>query len=71
MGERCNVSRFTATDMKGIRYVSKFDRADTPDAGARFGCAVCGRTDPNKPMCFRGESWCCDDHRKLATGSPN
>lgn len=25
----------------------------------------CGRKDQDKPMCFRGTDWCCEDHRKL------
>ena len=25
----------------------------------------CGKVDNEKPMCFRGEPWCCDNHRKL------
>jgi hypothetical protein len=28
-------------------------------------CMVCGKSDDKKPMCFRGEKWCCDAHRKL------
>lgn len=26
---------------------------------------TCGKVDKDKPMCFRGEDWCCDNHRKL------
>jgi hypothetical protein len=26
---------------------------------------TCGKTDPDKPMCFRSEPWCSDQHRKL------
>lgn len=26
---------------------------------------TCGKTDESKPMCFRGEPWCCRDHKKL------
>lgn len=28
-------------------------------------CGVCGKTDEKKPMCFRGEKWCSDLHRKM------
>jgi hypothetical protein len=28
-------------------------------------CRVCGKGDKDKPMCFRGEPWCSDNHRKL------
>lgn len=28
-------------------------------------CLVCGVLDSDKPMCFRGEDWCSDDHRKV------
>jgi hypothetical protein len=26
-------------------------------------CLICGRVD-DKPMCYRGEPWCCNRHRK-------
>jgi hypothetical protein len=26
---------------------------------------VCGKTDDQKPMTFRGTDWCCDDHWKM------
>lgn len=29
------------------------------------GRALCGRTDPEKPMTFKGTDWCCENHRKL------
>lgn len=25
----------------------------------------CGKRDDEKPMAFRGENWCCENHRKL------
>lgn len=28
----------------------------------------CGVPDEIKPMCFRGERWCSDDHRKIILG---
>ena len=31
-------------------------------------CEVCGKTDPEKPTCFRGEKWCCELHRKMIVG---
>lgn len=31
-------------------------------------CKVCGLTDENKPTCFRGEDWCCENHRKILVG---
>lgn len=31
-------------------------------------CEVCGLPDSEKPMVFRGEQWCCDDHRKVLMG---
>lgn len=36
-------------------------------------CPVCGTPDHRKPMCFKGEPWCCERHRKLIVGelSPN
>lgn len=27
-------------------------------------CLVCGKTDREKAMAFRGEDWCCELHRK-------
>jgi hypothetical protein len=34
--------------------------------GGRWsGDVVCGKTDTEKPMTFRGTDWCCDDHWKL------
>lgn len=33
-----------------------------------FPCKVCGTPDPEKPMAFRGEDWCCDRHRKMVVG---
>ena len=26
-------------------------------------CLICGRIG-NKPMCYRGEPWCCNRHRQ-------
>lgn len=31
-------------------------------------CRVCGTSDPQKPMVFRGEDFCCDMHRKVMLG---
>lgn len=31
-------------------------------------CKVCGTPDQNKPMCFRGETWCSERHRKVLNG---
>lgn len=35
---------------------SSTDRVEKP-------CLVCGRVE-DKPMCYRGEPWCCNRHRK-------
>lgn len=32
------------------------DRVEKP-------CLICGRAE-DKPMCYRGEPWCCNRHRK-------
>lgn len=32
-------------------------------------CQNCGTPDSEKPMCFRGEPWCCDDCRKVVQQS--
>lgn len=39
--------------------------------GSNHACGVCGTEDRDKPMCFRGDPWCSDNHRKQVTGSPN
>lgn len=31
-------------------------------------CKVCGKPDNEKPAIFKGEDYCCDDHRKVLTG---
>lgn len=31
-------------------------------------CEICKMPDHKKPMCFRGERWCCDKHRKMVLG---
>lgn len=31
-------------------------------------CRVCGTEDQDKPMAFRGEDWCSDNHRKIIAG---
>lgn len=31
-------------------------------------CLVCGTTDDQKPTCFRGTGWCCENHRKILAG---
>jgi hypothetical protein len=28
----------------------------------------CGKTDPEKPMAFKGEKWCSEKHRKEVRG---
>jgi hypothetical protein len=28
-------------------------------------CLVCGKPDEEKAMCFKGEDWCCENHRKV------
>jgi hypothetical protein len=33
-----------------------------------MNCEVCGKTDDNKPMAFRGEKYCSDLHRKVLSG---
>lgn len=35
---------------------------------ADVDCRVCGLWDEDKPMAFKGESWCSDDHRKVIVG---
>lgn len=30
-------------------------------------CEICGKPDADKPMAFRGERWCSDDHRKVVS----
>jgi hypothetical protein len=37
--------------------------AQTPPDRAEKPCLVCGRVE-DKPMCYRGEPWCCNRHRK-------
>jgi hypothetical protein len=39
-------------------------RAPVPD----HPCLVCGKGDGDKPMVFRGEQWCSDNHRKVVIG---
>lgn len=34
-------------------------------------CKVCGKPDNEKPMCFRGEDYCCELHRKQLAGEPS
>lgn len=31
-------------------------------------CGVCDKPDDQKPMCFRGEKWCSELHRKIMVG---
>lgn len=31
-------------------------------------CKICGKNDSERPLVFRGEEFCCDDHRKMLTG---
>jgi hypothetical protein len=31
-------------------------------------CEICKKADHEKPTCFRGEKWCCDNHRKMIIG---
>lgn len=31
-------------------------------------CEVCGTPDDKKPMCFQGEKWCSEKHRKQILG---
>ena len=33
-----------------------------------YDCEVCGKFDDEKPMCFRGERWCSEVHRKMIVG---
>lgn len=28
-------------------------------------CQICGTEDQDKPMCFRYEPWCCQNHRHM------
>ena len=34
-------------------------------SGLANPCEVCATPDQDKPMCFRGERWCSDNHRKI------
>lgn len=36
--------------------------------GSSYPCGVCGTEDRDKPMCFRGDPWCSDNHRKQMLG---
>ena len=31
-------------------------------------CTVCGKIDAKKPMVFRGEKYCSEQHRKILAG---
>lgn len=31
-------------------------------------CKTCGTVDRDKPQCFRGTDWCCENHRKQQNG---
>lgn len=31
-------------------------------------CAVCGTPDSDKPMCYKGENYCSENHRKVIAG---
>lgn len=33
-------------------------------------CRVCGKVDAEKPAAFRGEDWCCENHRKVVQKDP-
>lgn len=33
-----------------------------------MNCQVCNTPDDLKPMCFKGEQYCCEDHRKILDG---
>lgn len=33
-----------------------------------YPCKVCGKKDHEKAMCFRGENWCSELHRKVLIG---
>lgn len=43
------------------------DGDDAPPVTHR-SCKVCGLPDDQKPMVYRGEDWCCEQHRKVLTG---
>lgn len=32
-----------------------------------MNCLVCATPDNDKPMVFRGDEWCSDNHRKIVT----
>lgn len=31
-------------------------------------CEICEKKDTEKPMCFKGVDWCCENHRKIIVG---
>lgn len=35
----------------------------------KYACLICGKSDSDKPMCFRGENYCSDTHRKMISAS--
>lgn len=37
----------------------------TGSRNVKHRCLVCGVPDDEKPMCFRSEFWCSEDHRKV------
>ena len=49
-------------------YKAKHARTIALQRISGHGCEVCGKTDPQKPMCFRGTPWCCELHRKVLYG---
>ena len=38
------------------------------DVEPKNPCEVCQTPDDQKPMCFRGEKWCSEKHRKQIMG---
>ena len=44
------------------------DQTSRPYRLGKHPCGVCGKTDEKKPMCFVGEEYCSDLHRKILNG---
>jgi hypothetical protein len=52
-----------------VRKVEKPTRAVSGCSDIRDKpCRVCGTSDTEKPMVFRGSDFCCEQHRKVGMG---
>lgn len=50
-----------------VRVLNQLAAAFWPET---HPCLVCGKQDAEKPNCFRGSDWCCENHRKEIQGNP-